>query len=59
MNNEEVKPLTWTGKELRAGEMQEYHVNGPCIIVGMFLGRWLELWIAVGTLPCSLNEFSS
>jgi len=30
-------------------------LNESFITVGILLGRWLELWIAVGTLACSLN----
>lgn len=43
------------------GDIQEPHVffNESFITVGVLLGRWLELWIALGTLPCCLNEFSS
>lgn len=43
------------------GDIQEpcVFLNESFITMGILLGRWLELWIAVGTLACRLNEFSS
>lgn len=59
--SKEVKCLAQRSKEMCGGDFQEPHIflNESFITVGILLGRWPELWIAVGTLPCCLNEFSS
>lgn len=59
--SKEVKCLAQSSKEICGGDFQEPHIflNESFIAVVILLGRLLELWIAVGTLPFHLNEFSS
>lgn len=59
--SKEVKCLAQSSKEMCGGDIPEPHIflNESFITVGILLGRWLELWIAAGTLPCRLDEFSS